>query len=64
MTASHVVGVVAHQGGWDEILLIAGPMVLIAGLLVLAKRRVDAAQHGDRGSEGADTTSSTAGSAD
>ena len=36
----------AHQGGWDEILLIAGPIVLIMGLLWLAKRRVD---HIDRG---------------
>ncbi len=33
----------AHQGGWDEALLIGGPMVVIAGLLVIAKRRVDAA---------------------
>ena len=33
----------AHQGGWDEILLIAGPIVLIMGLLWLAKRRVDRA---------------------
>ncbi len=33
----------AHQGGWDEILLIVGPMAVIAGLLVVAKRRVDAA---------------------
>ena len=38
----------AHQGGWDEILLIAGPIVLIMGLLWLAKRRVDhaASLHG------------------
>jgi hypothetical protein len=36
----------AHQGGWDEILMIAGPIVLIMGLLWLAKRRVDhAASH-------------------
>ncbi len=35
--------IVAHQGGWDEILLVAGPIVLIAGLLTLAKRRVDRA---------------------
>jgi hypothetical protein len=33
----------AHQNGWDEFLLVAGPMVVIAGLLWLAKRRVDAA---------------------
>jgi hypothetical protein len=34
---------VAHQGGWDEILLIVGPIVAIVGLLILAKKRVDAA---------------------
>jgi hypothetical protein len=33
--------ILAHQGGWDEILLVAGPILLIAGLLVLAKRRVE-----------------------
>jgi hypothetical protein len=33
--------ILAHQGGWDEVLLIAGPILLIAGLLVLAKRRVE-----------------------
>jgi hypothetical protein len=33
----------AHQGGWDEILLIGGPIVAIMGLLWLAKRRVDQA---------------------
>ena len=31
----------AHQGGWDEILLVAGPILVIAGLLWLAKKRVD-----------------------
>ena len=33
-------GLLAHQGGWDEILLVVGPMALVAGLLWLAKRRV------------------------
>jgi hypothetical protein len=37
----------AHQGGWDEILLIAGPILVIVGLLWLAKRRVDAAHDPD-----------------
>ncbi len=32
----------AHQGGWDEILLVAGPILLIVGLLAVVKRRVDA----------------------
>jgi hypothetical protein len=35
--------VLAHQGGWDELLLIAGPIIAIAGLLLLAKRRLDRA---------------------
>jgi hypothetical protein len=33
--------ILAHQGGWDEILLVAGPILVIAGLLVLAKKRID-----------------------
>jgi hypothetical protein len=33
--------VLAHQGGWDEVLLIAGPILVIMGLLMLAKKRVD-----------------------
>lgn len=33
----------AHQGGWDEVLLIGGPIIVIAGLLILAKKRVDSA---------------------
>ena len=33
----------AHQGGWDEILLVVAPMVVVAGLLWIAKRRVDRA---------------------
>lgn len=32
---------VAHQGGWDEILLVAGPIAVIVGLLVLVKKRLD-----------------------
>lgn len=31
----------AHQGGWDEILLVAAPLGLFAGLLYLANRRAD-----------------------
>ncbi|MFN8021990.1 MAG: hypothetical protein U0Q03_10725 [Acidimicrobiales bacterium] len=34
-------GLLAHQGGWDEMLLIVGPMAVVVLLLRLAKRRVD-----------------------
>ena len=33
--------VLAHEGGWDEILLVAGPIVLLALLLLLANRRAE-----------------------
>jgi hypothetical protein len=32
----------AHQGGWDEVLLVAGPLALIGAALWLANRRVSA----------------------
>ena len=38
-TGSHVL---AHQGGWDEILLVVGPLAIVAGLLWVANRRVSA----------------------
>ena len=31
--------VLAHQGGWDEILMVAAPLALLAGVLWLADRR-------------------------
>ncbi|MEM1335384.1 MAG: hypothetical protein AAGG08_18205 [Actinomycetota bacterium] len=43
LPAAGETAVLAHQGGWDEILLVVGPMALIGWLLVVAKRRVDAA---------------------
>jgi hypothetical protein len=33
---------IAHQGGWDEILLVLGPIAVIVGLLMLARKRVNA----------------------
>jgi len=30
----------AHQGGWDEILLVIGPIAVIVGLLLLVRHRV------------------------
>jgi hypothetical protein len=39
--------VLAHQGGWDEILFILGPIAVVVLLLRLAKRRVDATTRQD-----------------
>ncbi len=42
MLSSTFPTLVAHQGGWDEILLIAGPIATIVTLLIIVKRRLDA----------------------
>ena len=34
--------ILAHEGGWDEILLVGGPLAAIALLLWVANRRVAA----------------------
>jgi hypothetical protein len=36
--------VLAHQGGWDEMLLVAGPIGLFAWILHVANKRADAHQ--------------------
>ena len=35
--------VLAHQGGWDEMLFVLVPILVIVGLLKLAKRRAERA---------------------
>jgi hypothetical protein len=39
---------IAHQGGWDEMLLVLGPIAVIIGLLLLARKRVEASQRAAR----------------
>ena len=36
-----IIALLAHQGGWDEILLVAGPIAVIVGLLAIVKKRLD-----------------------
>jgi hypothetical protein len=33
--------VLAHQGGWDEILLVVTPVAVFFGLLLVARRRAE-----------------------
>jgi hypothetical protein len=45
----------AHQGGWDEILMVLVPIALFAGLLAVANRRASAIEtqrDGDGGGAG------------
>jgi hypothetical protein len=39
------VPLVAHQGGWDEALFVVIPMLVIIGLLRLARRRAERMTH-------------------
>jgi hypothetical protein len=39
-----LMSVLAHQGGWDELLFVAGPILLIVGLLAIANKRAKAVQ--------------------
>lgn len=40
----HPPAVLAHQGGWDEVLFVLLPIALFAGLLAIANRRASQAQ--------------------
>jgi hypothetical protein len=53
--------ILAHQGGWDEAFLVGVPLIVFAGLLLLAKRRAEK-QVGPRSEPGA--TSADSGPAD
>ena len=50
------VALLAHQGGWDEILLVAGPIAVIVGGIVLVKRRLERRLAEQPRSEAADQT--------
>jgi hypothetical protein len=39
--------VLAHQGGWDELLMVLVPIAALVGLLALAKRRADRGESTD-----------------
>ena len=39
-----VAGLLAHQGGWDELLFVLLPIALFAGLLAVANRRASRQQ--------------------
>ena len=46
----------AHQGGWDEILMVAGPIAVIVGLLAVVRRRLGAGlSDGDRANDDAES---------
>ena len=53
----------AHQGGWDELLMVAVPVLLFAFLVRLANRRAGALaeREPDGGEEGGDEPAETSG---
>lgn len=51
------VAIFAHQGGWDEILFVLAPLLVFAGLLWLARRRVDRLEEQEPKADGGDDPS-------
>lgn len=51
LTADRIV--LMHQGGWDEILIGLGPLIVIAVLVIAARRNVPTEAEAD-GADGAD----------
>lgn len=45
-------GVLAHQGGWDEVLLVAAPVAIFVLLLRVANQRAAAAERDEHPSDG------------
>ncbi len=39
MTVSTFAAILAHQGGWDEILMVLGPLAMLFVLLLVANKR-------------------------
>jgi hypothetical protein len=52
-------GVLAHQGGWDEILLVAGPILVIVLVLWKATQRAERIA-AKRTADSADTSATNA----
>ena len=46
--------VLAHQGGWDEMLMVVVPVAVFAGLLYVANKRATKLPGKAEGSDGAD----------
>lgn len=44
--------VLGHQGGWDEILMVVAPLLILAGLLLLANKRAKAALEAEEADNG------------
>ena len=47
--------VFAHQGGWDELLLVALPVALFAALLFVANRKAQSQLEAEEAEEAQDT---------
>lgn len=46
----------AHEGGWDEVLWVAAPILVVVALLALAQRRIKRSRHSVGDDTGLDDT--------
>lgn len=59
--AEVTVPVLAHQGGWDELLMVLVPIIIFAVLLVIANRRASSLEQREGGGGSANGTDGLAG---
>lgn len=52
-----MISLLAHQGGWDELILVVGPIVVVA-VLILRSRHRDREEGEEPGEDGPPETSS------
>ena len=51
LVVGHTAVLLAHQGGWDEILMVLAPVSLFAGLLYVANKRAKGMSQDDDSGE-------------
>ena len=54
------ISILAHQGGWDEILIIIGPLAVIVWVVALVRHRMRRDGEADAGSAGGPATGADA----
>ena len=54
--------ILAHQGGWDEILFVLAPLLIFGALLALARKRVGEIEQDEATAGGAEASEARDGS--
>ncbi len=56
-----LLAMIAHEGGWDEVLWVAAPIMVVVALLALAQRRIKRSRQSGLDDTGLDDTGCASG---